>query len=294
MAAQRSGSPAGSVLSGVCGVLSALLVPIAIVAVWASVMLTRTDVFVDEMSPVLSKPEVQQALTDGVTRGVLDRLALRPAIESAVSEPLGTAVANLVASPQVEAAWTTALGSAHRQLLATLQGSDAGVVDDHGRLVLAVTVPIPAAVSSVLSALGVAVPDSLQPTVMVPLLTADELARARTAYRIIDAARLWAPIGALALGVLCIALARRRRRATVRLAAGWGLTALALGLALLALRGPAVASVTDPIAHALADEASGVAVTQLLWGIGAVLALVVIIMLVAGLTPGPREGDELR
>ncbi|EWT01454.1 hypothetical protein N865_10390 [Intrasporangium oryzae NRRL B-24470] len=269
--------------------ISALLVPVAIVAIWASVMLTRTDVFVDEMSPVLTKPEVQQALTDGVTRGVLDRLALGPAIESAVAQPLGTAVAGLVASPQVETAWTRALGAAHRQLVATLQGSDTALVDDQGRLVLSVAVPIPAAVSSVLSALGVAVPDSLQPTVTVPLLTADDLAKARTAYRTIDAARLWAPLGALALGAICIALARRHRRAVVRLAVGWGLAALALGLALLTLRGPAVASVTDPIAHALADEASGVAVTQMIWGIGAVLALVVITMLVAGLTRGREK-----
>jgi hypothetical protein len=56
VARQRSGSTGPSLLSGLCGLLAVVLLPVALVGFWASVMLTRTDVFVDELRPVVSKP----------------------------------------------------------------------------------------------------------------------------------------------------------------------------------------------------------------------------------------------
>ena len=65
-------------------------------------LLTRTDVFVEELRPVVTKPQVQEALTDGIVQGVLGAVDLQPAIEKALEAPIRTQAAALVASPQVD------------------------------------------------------------------------------------------------------------------------------------------------------------------------------------------------
>ncbi len=62
--AQQSSGVVRPVISLVCGVLAVVLIPLSLVAVWASIMLTRTAVFVDELSPVVRQPQVQEALAD--------------------------------------------------------------------------------------------------------------------------------------------------------------------------------------------------------------------------------------
>ena len=97
-------------------------------------MLTRTDVFVEELRPVVAKPQVQEALTDGVVQGVLGAVDLQPAIEKALEAPIRTQAAALVASPQVAAAWTTGIRAAAHPVHQRHGGPCRHRLDDQGRV----------------------------------------------------------------------------------------------------------------------------------------------------------------
>ena len=86
--AQQSTGVVRPVISLVCGVLAVVLMPLSLVAVWASIMLTRTDAFVEELSPVVRQPQVQEALADGIVTGVLGAVQLQPAVEQVLEGPL--------------------------------------------------------------------------------------------------------------------------------------------------------------------------------------------------------------
>lgn len=285
---QRSGGPLRSALSALCGLVSMLLVPIGIIAVWAAFTLTDTNAFVEDLRPVAAQPEVQQAVTDGIVDGVLQTLDLRPAVEDLVAEPLKARVSSAVASPEFEALWARAIGVTHAQFIAAMKGEDGATIDKQGRLLLTLTVPIPT-ITAILEKVGVALPAAFEPSVTIPLLSAQDLAQARSVYRVVDAAGWWTPIAALVLAILCIAFARDGRRATIRLAAGWAVMAALLALAIVVLREPVVAAAGDQTAVTVVDAAYGVATLQLFRGIGAVLAFVLLTMVAASIARGRKE-----
>src|SRR5215217_3609988 len=111
------GSSGRSVLSAVCGLLAIVLLPVSLVAFWGSVMLTRTDVFVEELQPVATTPQVQEVLADGIVRGVLDAVELQPALENALEDTIRSQASALVASPEVAEAWTAGIRAVHVQFI---------------------------------------------------------------------------------------------------------------------------------------------------------------------------------
>ncbi len=192
MARQASGGGGRSVLSAVCGLLAIVLLPVSLVGFWAAVLLTRTDVFVEELRPVVAKPQVQEALTDGLVQGVLGAVHLQPAIEKALEVPLRAQAAALVASPQVADAWTTGIRAVHTQFIDVMQGRADTRLDDQGRVSVAVTIPVPA-LTSTLEQAGVPNAGSLAPVVTIPLVKAADLQNAQTG---IPHRRRLGPVGA--------------------------------------------------------------------------------------------------
>jgi hypothetical protein len=267
----------------VCGLLAIVLLPVSLVGFWAAVLLTRTDVFVEELRPVVAKPQVQEALTNGLVQGVLGAVDLQPAIEKALEVPLRTQAAALVASPQVADAWTTGIRAVHTQFIDVMQGRADTRLDDQGRVSVAVTIPVPA-LTSTLEQAGVPNAGSLAPVVTIPLVKAADLQNAQQAYRIAGAWGPWAPLVVAALGLLSIALARRWRTATTLVALGWIVTALALALAVMMAREPLMQRVDPEVARTIADAAYGLAARNLYYEIAIALGVGVVMLLVSAAT----------
>jgi hypothetical protein len=267
----------------VCGLLAIVLLPVSLVGFWASVLLTRTDVFVEELRPVVAKPQVQEALTDGIVQGILGAVDLRPAIEKALEAPIRTQAAALVASPQVASAWTTGIRALHTQFIAVMQGRGDTELDDQGRVSVRVTIPVPA-LTSTLEQAGVPNAGAIAPVVTIPLVKATDLQKAQTAYRIADAWGPWAPLVVAALALLSIALARRWRAATTLIGIGWVVTALALALVVMVAREPLMRRVDPEVARTIADAAYGLAARNLYYEIAIAVGVGVVMLIVSAVT----------
>ena len=283
MARQASGGGGRSVLSAVCGLLAIVLLPVSLVGFWAAVLLTRTDVFVEELRPVVAKPQVQEALTDGLVQGVLGAVDLQPAIEKALEVPLRAQAAALVASPQVADAWTTGIRAVHTQFINVMQGRADTRLDDQGRVSVAVTIPVPA-LTSTLEQAGVPNAGSLAPVVTIPLVKAADLQNAQQAYRVAGAWGPWAPLVVAALALLSIALARRWRTATTLVALGWIVTALALALVVMMAREPLMGRVDPEVARTIADAAYGLAARNLYYEIAIAVGVGLVMLLISAVT----------
>lgn len=279
----RQASGGRSLLSALCGLLAVLLLPVALVGFWASVMLTRTDVFVDELKPVVSKPQVQQALADGIVGGVLSAVQLQPAIEKALEVPIRAEAAKLVASPAVATAWTSAVRAVHTQFIAVMQGRGSTELDDQGRVAMRVAIPVPA-LTSILEQAGVPNAAAIAPVVTIPLVKASDLQTAQQAYRIAGAWGPWAPLVVAVLALLSIALARRWRTATTLVALGWVATSLLLALVIMVAREPLVRRAGAEVARTVADAAYGLAARNLYYEIAIALGVAVVMLLVSALS----------
>lgn len=275
-------------LSLLLGVLSAVLLPVALMLAWVSAVGTRTDTFVDTVSPVVKTASVQQALGATVTNAALGRLALPERVRAVAVVPVREGVTTVLASDQFARVWSAAVTTAHQQFASTM-AQPAGSTPKG--LVLRVAVPLDP-LKTRLAGLGISVPQSFAPTVGVPVLSSAQLERIRPAYSFADRFGLWAPLVAIGLGVLAVAVALLRLRATA-----WLLFGLGIGLALLA----ATLSLARPLAvdavvkavdsssaptesvRAVADAAydavaAGIGQWVLVAGIGVAVALVAVLV----------------
>ena len=281
--AHRTGRAGPSFLSAICGLLAVVLLPVALVGFWASVMLTRTDVFVDELRPVVSKPQVQEALTDGIVDGVLGAVQLRPDVEQALEAPIRAQAATVVASPQVASAWTTGIRAVHTQFIGLMEGRGDTELDAQGRVAVRLTIPVPA-LTSTLEQAGVPGAASLAPVVTIPLAKAGDLQEAQTAYRIAGAWGPWAPVVVAVLALLAIVLARRWRVATTLVALGWVVMSLALALVVMVAREPLMRRVDPEVARTIADAAYGLAARNLYYEIAATIGVALLLLVISAVT----------
>lgn len=275
---ERSGSAVGSALSALLGLLSVIVLPVALVGLWLSLMLTRTEVFVDEMRPLISTPAVQNALTEGVVDGVLAQLEVPQSARQLAEPVIREGAARVIESPEMATVWATSMDSLHREFTAVMEGRPASGVDRQGRVVIAVPIALPA-LAAALEEFGVVVDGGLVPVVTIPVASVADLERARLAYAVLDSLGLWAPAAAVGLGVIAVALARRRRGAAMLIVTGWAIGALGLGAALVAARQPVVDQVADPTVRALANAVYGMAQRGLFTEIAVVLAVALVLLL---------------
>ena len=276
--AQQSSGVVRPVASLVCGVLAVVLMPLSLVAVWASIMLTRTTVFVNELSPVVRQPQVQGALAEGVVTSVLGAVTLQPAVEKVLEGPLRQVATAVVADPRVATAWSGALRSTHRQLVGVLEGRAETGLDSRGRVTMLIPLELPE-LEQVLTQVGVADPAALRPTIEIPLVAASDLATAKRVYAVADAWGVWAPVLVVALALLAVALAQRRRAVLGWIAFGWLLGGVGLAAALMLGRNPTIDLVREPVVRSLADAAYGLSATWL-YAASAVAVGVSVVLLV--------------
>jgi hypothetical protein len=220
--------------AALCGVLAAVLLPLSIVAVWVDRVVTDTDRYVETVAPLAEDEVVKAAAAEQLEREALRLVASVgvPMPQGVVDQLVQRAVERVVDSAAFRTAWVRANRTAHRQLVAVLEGRTSVEVNESGQ----VTVELGSVLDTIaqeLTAGGLPGLENL-PDVRVSLavVDADRLARAQRTYDVIDTLGVWVPIAWVVMTLLTLLLSRRRLAATAKLALA---SVLALGLLALLL-----------------------------------------------------------
>lgn len=248
-------------LSAVCIVVAALLVPVSVVGAWARAELVDEDQFVATLAPLASNASVQdlvidQAMTaidqkvdfaqitgqvidgvaglNGMPPRIADLLALlkQPAADG-LHNLVEDAVTKVVQSSAFADVWTSAVRDAHRALTTVATSDGGGIVTMTPKGLGLELGPIIDQVKQRLVDQGVGVANMI-PSIDKTIIIGDGSAvtTVRTVYGIATAAGWWLPLVSLALFLLGILLARRRSTAVVGSGIGLALGAGALAVTL--------------------------------------------------------------
>ncbi|MEU3466142.1 hypothetical protein ABZ721_40195 [Streptomyces sp. NPDC006733] len=287
----RGGRIARRAASIVLLVLTCVLVPVSLLAVWVHDIALDTDRYVATVRPLAQDPAVQDAAVRRIgeavavqvdgdqvasdlaawlqSQGLPPRVgtafkALGPRIDDAAREVVEKAAGAFVRSDRFARVWTDTNRLAHASLVHALTGQGRGAV---GVADGTVTLDVGAAVDAVAQQLvdaGVA-PAAQIPTVdkQLVLLHSDQLAKARGAAHLLDVVGNWLPALTALLGTAGVLLARRRRRALMAVMLGSAGLCLLFSLAFVVARHyyldhlpaqvsrPAAAAVFDTLLHFL-------------------------------------------
>lgn len=250
-------------LSAALIALSCLLVPFGALAACVTYGLADTGRYVTAMAPLAADPAVQGAVADSVEAGILDEVDDRLEASSAAPEPGGVrpfvddAVRSFTRTEAFHTAWDAGNRAVHDAVLRALR-------DDRERAATVDLAPITAQVKRrltddhVLLARRIPVEHT-----EVPVLPADEVARLRKGYDVLEVAGFWLPVSAAVLAAAGIAVAACRRRAVTATALGTALGGAFLALAVAIGRRLTLADIGEA-AHRPAAGAIYDALTQTL------------------------------
>jgi hypothetical protein len=228
----------------ICLILVGVLAPLSILATWAHDEVSDTERYVETVAPLADSPEVQAAVTtrltarivglidvQAVTKDAIDALqqrglppravasltALTPPLASGVESFINNQVSRLVASQEFADAWEQANRVAHTQMVAILTGQTGGAVEVNGDSVQLNLAPVIDAVKQRLEDAGFALASRIPAvTTEITLFQSADLAKAQTAFRLLDQAARALPIIALILlGVAVVVSTRRRHTLTI-------------------------------------------------------------------------------
>lgn len=267
--AQPPVSRARRVLTVVLGVLAVLACVLALLSLWTFRTLNNTELFVQRVGSVIEDPVVAQQIGDAAAERLVGAVAdqERPRLEAKLAD----GVTELIGTDGFRQAWDAALTASHRLAIGVLSGADTkAVTTTDGVVTLDLTQVINALVGEASGALSDALGRPITPPQVtdqtadqaiaalnsalgtqlpadfgtVTLIDSEDLAAAQAAYRAAKVAVVAAPVVALLLVGLTIAVARRRVRTALWLVIG---TAVLLGL---------IALLLNPLKAALVNAAS--------------------------------------
>lgn len=216
-----------------------LLVPVAVLAVWADRTVTDTEAFVGRVAPTVGTPPVRELLVTRATAQVGDGLA---------AALVGEVVRAVVERPAFTGVVERSLAVGHDELTSALEAGSgtARLTVEDGTVQLPLA-PLGDAVRAELEAQGV--PGGLVPELRatVPLVSVERFDRARDAYRWLDALGWLAPVLVVVATVVGALLRREVAGALLRVGVVGALGCAAL--ALLAGRVPRLlaGAVADPL-----------------------------------------------
>jgi hypothetical protein len=203
-------------LSGLTALLAILLLPVAMTAVWTAERVTDTDGYVAAVGPLADDPDVQETLIDRLEQYAAEVVGLErlgAARQQTASGVIRDAVAGVVASPSFRPVWEAVNRAGHEQVVQTLRD------DAPGELTVLDLGPAVGPVSDALREQGLPVREVAAPQIVfVP--DRQQLRAAQEGYQAIDAAGTWAPAAWVALVLITLLVARRRRIAVALLAVG--------------------------------------------------------------------------
>jgi hypothetical protein len=297
-------------------VVIAVLAPLGVVARWADNEVSDTDRYVESVAPLAENSAVQAAITDRITEEITSRLQLEAITQDAVdalasrglppraatslaalSGPLSGAiegfihdrVADLVASDQFQTAWEDANREAHTQMVAVLTGKGSDVVQVSNNAVSVNLATVIEAVKQRLVDRGFTLVERL-PAIQAEftIFQSDDITKAQTAFRLLNALNTLIPILILVLLAVAIAVARRRRATLIAAMLAVAASMLLLGVALNAFR----LIYLDALPSDVSVDAAAAMYDTLVWfirlNLRAILVLTLAVALVAWMSgPSP-------
>ena len=246
-------------------VLGCILAPVSVLAVWTANQVSDTNRYVANVTPLISEPAIQNALTDKITNEIVTQLnvpgltsqaatllnqkglprvatllqGFSGSLESAVQGFVHTRVHKIITGPRMANAWVQVNRVAHEQLVAALSGrttSGSAVSVSNGQVTLDLA-PFIQIAKQDLASRGLTIVNSI-PIIHVTfaLFPSKNLVKAQTAYRLINDLKWVLPILTLVLLGLGIYIAKGHRRATIGAGLGFAASMLVLGAGLLIAR----------------------------------------------------------
>ena len=254
-----------ALVSALLIVAGCVLAPISVLAVWTANQVSDTGRYVATMTPLIKDPAIQNALTNKITKEIVTRIGvtgrtdqaaaelsqkgftqlggllkgLSGSLASGVEGAVHSGVHKVITSPRMVNAWVRVNQVAHQALVAALsgRGSKNGAVGVSNGQVTLDLAPLIAVAKEDLVARGLTVASKI-PAVHAtfPLFSSKDLAKAQTAYRLINDLKIVLPIVALLLLGLGVLAARGHRRALMGAGLGFAAAMLVLGAGLAIAR----------------------------------------------------------
>ncbi len=262
--------------------MACLLVPFGALAAWVAYGLADTGRYVTTMAPLAADPDVREVIADTVGAGIVREVdvggPMRPFVRDAVR--------SFTRTEAFRTAWDAGNRAVHDAVLRALRDGD-------DREVTVDLAPVAAEVKHRLTEDRVPLAHRIPVRhTEVAVLAAEDLARLRKGFHVLDVAGFWLPVTAAVLAVIGIAVAACRRRAVTATALGTALGGALLALAVAVGRRLTLADLPDP-AHRPAAGAIYDALTATLrtvsWSLVAVGLTVALVCLFTG-----RYGRLLR
>jgi hypothetical protein len=260
------------------------------------------------VAPLASDPDVQQAVTNRVTKDVLARIDVEALVKqisaaaadknlppqtaallnnltgpitSGLNDLVATTVHAVVSSSRFETVWVNANRRAHTAMVKALTG-EGGVVSTQNDQVTIDVGPIVADVKAQLVDAGLTVASKI-PTVHTSFVvfSSKDVGKVRTAFRVLQIMGTWLPVITVLIAAGGVFLATNRRRGLVGAAVGVLAAMVVLAVALAVLRSlyldrlpagtsePAARTVYDTLARFLRASALAVGALALATAIGA-------------------------
>jgi hypothetical protein len=258
---RRSASHWGRTLVGALLILiSCVLAPLSVVAVWARGEVTDTDRYVDTVAPLAQDPAIQQAITtnltnvvfqyidvDGITTQTMTALAQRdivpPALATqlqALAVPIASGirsftedqVGKVVQSDAFAQAWEQASRTAHQELVAALTGESSAITvqDNAVRVDLAAFLAV---IKQRLVDSGFALAARIpQVNATFTVFESADIGKVQKGFDLLNTLGYWLPFILVALAGLGIYLVPNHRLAFIWTGVGVALAMLATAAAL--------------------------------------------------------------
>jgi hypothetical protein len=224
------------ILSAVLIVLSCVLIPLAVIAVWVHDNVLDTGGYVDTVAPLAENPKVQQALSVRLTNTLFENVDVEQLAEenlppriSFLAGPLVQGLENFtqetilrfLQSDAFNTIWKTVNRTAHRQVDNALTGGGEVLSTKEGRVVLDLS-PLVDDVKQELDNRGIGVFNNVhidRSRLQFTLFEAESLKQAQSGVRLLNTLRWVLPVLVLVLAAAGIFLAHSPRRALLR----WGI-----------------------------------------------------------------------
>jgi hypothetical protein len=291
--------------------LATIVGVVAVLSTWVKREALDTNNWTNTSSKLLADPAIREAVGGYLVNELFSstdvagrlRAALPPQAQglagpasAGLRELAGRAAPELLARPRVQDAWRTANRTAHRELLAILNGGGAVVSTDKGEVVLdmhslvdqlATTLGVEQQVAGVHSKVGGRLPPNVGRLV---ILRSNQLNTAQDVTKLIRNISIVSTVLSLVLFALAIGLAQDRRRLALR---GTGWCFFGIGIGVLLVRRVAGNQVVDALVpaesvKAAAHDAWAIG-TSLLYSIALALVIYGLLIVAAAWLAGPTR-----
>jgi hypothetical protein len=299
-----STKPKRVVLSRICAVLFAILLPLTTISAWAITTVSNTDRWVSAMHPLATNPVITNYIGQQVTEEIIQQTNVQARIESAlpaqasflagtitneIQKTIEKAIDQALASPQFATFWDRANRLTHTAAIAVISGKYNSQIQKAHDLVL--NLPVDTIINAIntLTSHGITFLAPLKSHIIgnrllvLNILSAKELSKVQSYYNLATTLRWVLIVLTLLLGALTIALARpvragvRRFGIALTVAAALSYCLLRIGIRLAAPLAPTpedvATAVLKTVTSFLNDELFimtlvGVAILVVVWFTG--------------------------